>query len=112
MVENFIQQKGISVTDAAELKRLLDRAEMGDLQALMPSYEKEIQAPLKNALFGNLVQLLLIQVQRQRIDIGRAMMAIDKLMKSNGTRYFPFALFVLIWLQSSTFRCWHSFLLF
>ncbi len=71
--------------EPTERQLLLDRAEMGDLHLLMPAYEKEIQSPVRSALFGDLVQLLLIQVQRQRLDIGRAMLALDKLMRSNGT---------------------------
>ncbi len=84
MVENFLKQRGTTL-EPTERQLLLDRAEMGDLHLLMPAYEKEIQSPVRSALFGDLVQLLLIQVQRQRLDIGRAMLALDKLMRSNGT---------------------------
>jgi nuclear-control-of-ATPase protein 2 len=48
-------------------------------------YEKAIQSPIKNAIFGDLIQLILIQVQKSIVDIESAMLALDKLLKSNGS---------------------------
>lgn len=53
-----------------------------------PAYESSIQRPIRSSLFGDLIQLIFIQVQKQRVDIERAMLALDKLLKSNGTKYF------------------------
>lgn len=53
-----------------------------------PAYESSIQRPITSSLFGDLIQLIFIQVQKQRVDIERAMLALDKLLKSNGTKYF------------------------
>ncbi len=82
----------------------------------MVDYEKEIASPLKNAVFGEMSRLLLIQVQKQKgtdfakyannnlfisnaADVEKAMKALDKLLKSNEVNFqflatIPAVLFV------------------
>ncbi|KAG2194134.1 hypothetical protein INT47_004204 [Mucor saturninus] len=43
----------------------------------------KIQYPSRNAVQGDLVQTLLIQVQKTKVDIDLAMVPLDKLLKSN-----------------------------
>lgn len=38
---------------------------------------------MKNAIQGDLIQTLLIQVQKTKVDVDLAMAALDKLLKSN-----------------------------
>jgi hypothetical protein len=40
--------------------------------------------PIQNVLFGQLVTLILIQVQQQKVELARAMVALSKLMRANG----------------------------
>lgn len=49
----------------SELDELYESARHGDLSSVLPYYEKSIRHPINNALFGDLVRLLLIQVQKQ-----------------------------------------------
>lgn len=42
-----------------------------------------MQSPLKNVIVGDLLQTILIQVQKTKVDVDLAMSALDKLLKSN-----------------------------
>ncbi|KAJ2153204.1 Nuclear control of ATPase protein 2, partial [Coemansia sp. RSA 637] len=59
------------------------RVEHGDLSDVMQVYSQEMQQPFRNAVFGDLVQAMLIQVQKVKVDVGQTMAALDKLLKSN-----------------------------
>jgi nuclear control of ATPase protein 2 len=54
----------------------------GDLTAVLKAYEKEMQSPVRNAVMGNLIQTLLIQVQKTKVDVEVAIGGIDSLLKS------------------------------
>ena len=49
-----------------EIESISQAAKFGDLSSIMPYYEKEMQSPMKNALFGQFVRLILIQVQKAK----------------------------------------------
>jgi nuclear-control-of-ATPase protein 2 len=58
------------------------RVREGDLTAVLRSYEKDIQSPVKGAIVGNLASALLIQVQKTKVDVEVAMSGIDSILKS------------------------------
>ncbi|KAJ2727212.1 Intraflagellar transport protein 88, partial [Coemansia sp. Cherry 401B] len=60
-----------------------NRVEHGDLSDVMQVYARELQRPFRNVVFGDLVQAMLIQVQKVKVDVGQTMAALDKLLKSN-----------------------------
>ncbi|KAI8967342.1 ATP synthase regulation protein NCA2-domain-containing protein [Mycotypha africana] len=66
-----------------ELSHLALDVREGDLSVLLKEYEREIKNPLKNVITGNLLQTMLIQVQKVKVDVDLAMSALDKLLKSN-----------------------------
>ncbi|KAJ1860230.1 Intraflagellar transport protein 88 [Coemansia sp. RSA 486] len=78
MVVGFARRFGS--VDAADVRR---RVESGDLSDVMQVYAREMQQPFKNAVFGDLVEAMLIQVQKVKVDVGQTMAALDKLLKSN-----------------------------
>ena len=41
--------------------------EVGGMAGVMDVYEEEVQAPLKNAVAGSLVQAMLIQIQKLKV---------------------------------------------
>ena len=61
--------------DQAALKRMAAafvaaRSEAGDARGMagvMDVYEEQVQAPLKNAVAGSLVQAMLIQIQKLKV---------------------------------------------
>lgn len=65
MVLDFNQQQSQGL-DPELAKQIEISARYGDLSTIMPSYEKEIEKPIKGALFGQFVRLVLIQVQKQK----------------------------------------------
>ncbi|KAJ1976354.1 Nuclear control of ATPase protein 2 [Dimargaris verticillata] len=67
----------------ARRQALIDQVHHGDLSVVLRSYEHSLQNPIRNALFGDLIQTLLIQVQKTKVDIQVAMSSLDKLLKAN-----------------------------
>jgi len=115
MVVDFNKDKK-KVANEKELEEILERARQGDISSVMGEYEKEIRHPISGALFGELVRLLLIQVQKQKgfflyirvfltalcslVDVEKAMLQIDKLLQANELNFtilaaIPGIIFVL-----------------
>ncbi|ORZ14626.1 ATP synthase regulation protein NCA2-domain-containing protein [Absidia repens] len=67
----------------AEITTLASQVRDGDISRVLIAYENEIKNPLRNAIRGDLIQSLLIQVQKTKVDVDMAMQALDKLLKSN-----------------------------
>ena len=72
--------KNTSVLTPSELESLV---RSGDLSVIYRRYEEQLQSPLRNMVVGDLVRLLLIQVQKSKVDLELAMTALDKLLKAN-----------------------------
>ncbi|KAF9112022.1 Nuclear control of ATPase protein 2 [Mortierella sp. AM989] len=66
-----------------ELANLSKAVHNGDISMVMRAYEQELKKPLKGAVIGHLIQTLLIQVQKTKVDVEVAMAALDKLLKAN-----------------------------
>ncbi|KAH7138931.1 ATP synthase regulation protein NCA2-domain-containing protein [Dendryphion nanum] len=54
----------------------------GDLTHVLKAYEKDMQRPIMGALRGNLINALLIQIQKTKVDVDVAMSGIDTILKS------------------------------
>lgn len=82
------------------IENVSEQVRHGDLSIIMKDYEQEIKRPIRSALFGPLVQLLLIQVQKTKVDVGLAMTSLDKLLQQNELNFAFLALvpaFALFW---------------
>lgn len=55
--------------DSAQLSVLEQKVKEGDMESVLKAYEKEIQSPIKSALFGHLIRTLLIQVQKTKASV-------------------------------------------
>ncbi|KAI8997768.1 ATP synthase regulation protein NCA2-domain-containing protein [Pilobolus umbonatus] len=76
----------------------------GDMSVVLKEYEREIKNPLKNAITGDLLQTMLIQVQKTKVDVDIAMSALDKLLKSNELNFAFLAVapsMLLTWASAS-----------
>ncbi|KAI8344536.1 ATP synthase regulation protein NCA2-domain-containing protein [Chlamydoabsidia padenii] len=80
VVEFAKDQSQLTDTDIAQL---VSQVRDGDVSVVLRAYENEIKNPLRNAIQGDLIQALLIQVQKTKVDVDMAMQALDKLLKSN-----------------------------
>ncbi|PWA00474.1 hypothetical protein BB558_003495 [Smittium angustum] len=67
----------------ANRKEIMDQISSGDITSVMSLYAREIKSPIYNALFGDLIPSILIQVQKANVDIQQALTALDKLLRSN-----------------------------
>ncbi|KAG0299223.1 Nuclear control of ATPase protein 2, partial [Dissophora globulifera] len=87
-----------------ELQQLSQAVHNGDISMVMRAYEQELKKPFKGAVAGNLVQTLLIQVQKTKVDVEVAMAALDKLLKANELNFAFLAVgpsLLLLWAVSS-----------
>ncbi|KAK4512389.1 uncharacterized protein ATC70_003087 [Mucor velutinosus] len=90
-----------------ELSQLAINIREGDMSVLLKEYEKEIKNPLRNVIVGDLLQTILIQVQKTKVDVDLAMSALDKLLKSNELNFAFLAVapsMLLTWASISWFR--------
>ncbi|KIW57078.1 hypothetical protein PV05_05679 [Exophiala xenobiotica] len=84
MVVEFALQNpdnGTAFTEA-QIAEIRTRVREGDLTPVLKAYEREMQSPIKNAIMGQLVRTLLIQVQKTKVDVETAIGGIDSLLKS------------------------------
>ncbi|KAI8825635.1 ATP synthase regulation protein NCA2-domain-containing protein [Fimicolochytrium jonesii] len=81
MVVEYARDHGI--LDPSEIQRVADQAQKGDLSVVLQAYAEEIKSPIKNAISGDLIRALLIQVQKAKVDGELAIDALDKLLRSN-----------------------------
>lgn len=70
----------------------------------MREYERNLKNPVRNMLVGDLIRVILIQVQKLKVDLAIAMKALDKLMKSNQLNFEMFAVIPTILLVSFIFK--------
>ncbi|KIW91557.1 uncharacterized protein Z519_07524 [Cladophialophora bantiana CBS 173.52] len=72
---------GTNFTEA-QITEIRRKVKEGDLTPVLRAYEREMQSPIKNAIMGDLVRTLLIQVQKTKVDVEVAIGGIDSLLKS------------------------------
>ncbi|CAI5758856.1 unnamed protein product [Candida verbasci] len=78
MIYEFAQDNKIETTPETISKNVND----GNLQIIMSRYENEIRSPIKYIISGSLLRLILIQIQKGKVDGAVAINGIDKLLKS------------------------------
>ncbi|EPZ36460.1 NCA2-domain-containing protein [Rozella allomycis CSF55] len=83
MVMDFAQQSRYIDHDSQTIGKILTDAKLGDLTFIYKQYEKDIKNPIKSILLGDMLRLILIQIQKSKVDLEIAMTALDKLIKSN-----------------------------
>ncbi|KAK3829998.1 MAG: ATP synthase regulation protein NCA2-domain-containing protein [Linnemannia gamsii] len=98
---------------AEELEVLSKAVHNGDISVIMRAYENELKTPLKGAVAGHLVQTLLIQIQKTKVDVEVAMAALDKLLKANELNFAFLAVgpsLLLLWAVSAQAKSsWQRF---
>lgn len=73
-----IIEKSNSIGENLILQNIRD----GDLTLFMKSYEEQINSPVRNLIMGDLIQSILIQVQKTKVDGDLVINGIDQLLKS------------------------------
>ncbi|KAK9491143.1 ATP synthase regulation protein NCA2-domain-containing protein [Lipomyces doorenjongii] len=82
MVVDFAVDSTESGLSPGEIEAVRAGVREGDVSAVLRVYEQELKAPLKNAVRGELIRTLLIQVQKTKVDVEVAITGIDRLLKS------------------------------
>ncbi|PJF19281.1 ATP synthase regulation protein NCA2 [Paramicrosporidium saccamoebae] len=98
MVVSFAQKQYPDIS--ADL--VTSQVRQGDVTLLLKKYEEELQSPLRNVFAGNLVTMLLIQVQKSKVDLESAMLAMDRLLKANELNFELLAVVPLLFILYST----------
>lgn len=91
--------------DMATLERMImefnrETANGEGYSMLMSSYERDIKHPIKAALWGDLIRLILIQIQKTKVDVELAMASLDRLLQANELNFELIAILpvmALIW---------------
>ena len=65
------------------LQNLTERASNEDMNIVMKYYQQEMNAPIRSALFGDLIKGILIQVQKVKVDGEGLAIQIDQIMRQN-----------------------------
>lgn len=83
VVEFAVQhpENGVNFTEG-QIAEIRTKVKEGDLTPVLKAYEREMQSPIRNAIMGDLVRTLLIQVQKTKVDVETAIGGIDSLLKS------------------------------
>ncbi|ETL98782.1 hypothetical protein F442_04515 [Phytophthora nicotianae P10297] len=79
MLSDFVKDTNPKVS-SAEMNRIMDEM---DMSVVSLQYEKQLAAAVKNLMTGDIVRMLLIQVQFIKKELMVAMGAIDELMHAN-----------------------------
>lgn len=70
----------ISAYDLATLEK---NVRNGVMPGVMEAWESQLPRPIYNALLGDLLRLALIQVQKQKVDLEKAMAQLDRILRQN-----------------------------
>ncbi|KAJ3359947.1 Nuclear control of ATPase protein 2 [Allomyces javanicus] len=106
MVVEYAATTGTTSVDADAIRAAVRD---GDLSVVLTDYEAAIQRPVVNAVAGPLLTLMLIQVQKSKVDLELAMAALDKLLKSNELNFGFLALVptvVVAWAAAKGISAW------
>ncbi|KAJ3363097.1 Nuclear control of ATPase protein 2 [Allomyces arbusculus] len=110
-LERMVVEYAATTTKAANVDPDVIRAAVrdGDLSVVLTDYEAAIQRPVVNAVAGPLLTLMLIQVQKSKVDLELAMAALDKLLKSNELNFGFLALVptvIVAWAAAKGVSAW------
>jgi nuclear-control-of-ATPase protein 2 len=76
-----------AVTSAANLENLV---------IVNRHYEKAIQHPIRSALVGNLFRIMLLQLQKQKVEINRVMLTSEEVLEQNDLNFKMMAMAPLL----------------
>ena len=88
---NFI----MTPDERVELREAADREDLG---AVNVHYERAIQKPIRSAMFGNLFRILLIQLQKQKVDIDRVLLTSEEVLEQNDLSFRMMAMAPMMFL--------------
>jgi len=94
------ERRGAEISLKCKEKLVEEEAVKGDISRVMSRYETQISRPIYNLLFDDLLSIILIQAQHQKVSLERAMLALDQLMRANELNFQLIGLFPVCLLTS------------
>ncbi|KAF2191360.1 NCA2-domain-containing protein [Zopfia rhizophila CBS 207.26] len=82
VVEFAIANPEGNALNESQIADIRAKVREGDLTPVLKAYEKDMQSPFMGITRGNLIQALLIQIQKTKVDVEVAMSGIDSILKS------------------------------
>lgn len=70
-----------------QLLELSESAKSGNLTSILKVWEQEIKAPIRSAIAGSLIRVLLIQMQKGKVDLSLAMDGIQSILRSQSLTF-------------------------
>jgi nuclear-control-of-ATPase protein 2 len=110
-LSNMLRAYGMEHQDFTA-KEVESMAARGDMSIVMKRYEEEVQKPLRSIGSGGIVQALLIQIQKLKVDTETTMLAVDQLIEANEINFelaatIP-ALLVVFPVLNALYQFWRS----
>jgi len=90
--------------DSENLNDVYQTALDGDLSMIMEDYARAVKSPIQQLLFGELMQMVLIQVHKLKVDAEKGVVVMDQLMRANELNFQLLALFPAFLLVGVGFR--------
>jgi nuclear control of ATPase protein 2 len=90
MVENWNLHRNPKI-DPEFVHVIGENARLGDISSIMRAYEASVSSPIKNAILGDFLELVLIQVQKQKVDAEKGIIKLDRLLQQNELNFQLFA---------------------
>jgi hypothetical protein len=81
-----------TLNDPLVLAEIQKMAAGGDLSLIINDYANAVKTPLKAALWGSLIRLVLIQVHKLKVDAEKTVVVMDQLMRANELNFQMLAL--------------------
>ena len=110
VVSDFIREHHPNTTPA-ELHRIEEAARSGDLSAIHAEHAEAVKRPIYSFFFGPLVQLMLIQLQQQKMAVTGVLISTDEVLESNDFNFKMLALAPVVlgaWAAVSAFARYRS----
>jgi len=93
VVEYMEKMHPEDIATSEEYREVCKQASEGNLSLIIDDYAESIKSPIKNSLFGNLLQLVLIQVHKLKVDAEKGVVVMDQLMRANELNFQLLTLF-------------------
>lgn len=78
-------QRGATEAELLDVHRAV--VERDDLGVIYRDYEWGIQRPIRSFLFGSLGRVMLIQLQKQKVDVNRVLVSSDEVLEQNDLNF-------------------------
>lgn len=73
--------------DDAQVQQMTQHVREGNLTEVLKVWESEIKTPIRSALAGSLIRVLLIQIQKVKVDLAIAMEGIQSILRSQSLTF-------------------------